>query len=152
AAAGVALAREAAALLERTLGPRHEATLAAKEQWAEHFLSASQGVSAPLRASYREDAAGLLQEVLQAAYQRGWPAPSARFLLAQAVQGTSTGAGQEARTDRLLQDALVEARRPLGADHATTRAIRAALMATHAARTTTAPPAIETPGTAARGP
>jgi len=131
-AQGIGYAREAATLLESTLGPRHEATLAAKETLAALLLASPTGaIPAP---PHIEDAIGLLQEVIQAAHQGRWPAPVARLALAQALrlrarpQERDTPS-DDASAERLLQDALVEARRHLGADHAITRQIRYSLMA-----------------------
>jgi len=127
----IGLAREATTLFENTLGPRHEATLAAKEVLAGELLTAS-----PPQV---DDAIGLLQEIVQTARQRHWPAPTARLALAQAlrlrahVKAHDMPADEET-AERLLQDALVEARRHLGADHFTTRQIRRALMKRPSAR------------------
>ena len=57
AAQRIVRAREATALFENTLGPRHEATLAAKEVLAGELLGSS-----PAQA---DEAIGLLQEVVQ---------------------------------------------------------------------------------------
>ena len=121
----VSRAREAATLFETTLGPRHEATLAAKEVLAGELLTASP--------PQIDDAIGLLQEVVQTAQQRQWPAPTARLALAQALRLRARAQADDMPADddaaeRLLQDALVEARRHLGADHTTTRQVRHALM------------------------
>ncbi|MFT3670434.1 MAG: serine/threonine-protein kinase [Pseudoxanthomonas sp.] len=131
-------AREATALFERTLGPRHEATLASKETLAELLLERS--TEATSRTSSVDEAIGLLQEVVQTARQRQWPAPSARLALAQGLRSRARPQKQDlpsdtAAAERLLQDALVEARRQLGPDHPTTRRIRRALM-DHATRST----------------
>ncbi|CAN4277573.1 serine/threonine protein kinase [Pseudoxanthomonas sp. LjRoot125] len=127
----IGLAREATTLFENTLGPRHEATLAAKEVLAGELLTAS-----PPQV---DDAIGLLQEIVQTARQRHWPAPTARLALAQALRLRAHVKAHDMPADdetaeRLLQDALVEARRHLGADHFTTRQIRRALMKRPSAR------------------
>lgn len=119
-------AREATTFFENTLGPRHEATLAAKEILADELLGAS-----PPQAG---EAIGLLQEVVQTAQQRRWPSPTARLALAEAIRLRARAPADNLPADdtaaeRLLQDALVEARRHLGADHPITRQIRHTLMA-----------------------
>jgi len=125
-------ARESVTLLESTLGPRHETTLAAKEWLATALLLAPTDTRPA--ASRADDAIGVLQEVVQTAQQRQWPAPTARLALAQALRLRAHAQkgdipSDNASAERVLQDALVEARRHLGPDHATTRQIRHALMA-----------------------
>lgn len=138
-------AREATALLERTLGPRHEATLASKETLADLLLERS--AEATSRTPSVDEAIGLLQEVVQTARQRQWPAPSARLALAQALRSRARPQKHDLPSDasaaeRLLQDALVEARRQLGPDHPITRRIRRALMD----HSTSTQPLASTPG------
>lgn len=130
---GLALAREATLLFEQTRGPRHPATLAAKEELALALMAVARVAPAKDASASLGEAAGLLQEVIHAATQRHWPSPTARYALAQALLQRATLAGPTALADRrqaegLLQDALVESSRHLGARHATTSAIREALV------------------------
>ncbi|WP_334179676.1 serine/threonine-protein kinase [Pseudoxanthomonas sp.] len=128
---GFELAQQSVQLLERALGPRHPATLSAKEAQARALMAlAATATDAWTR---RGEAASLLQEVIHANTQRHWPSPTARYWLAQALlerdtpaESSSPAARHQAET--LLQDALVEARRHLGARHATTAMIREALV------------------------
>ncbi|KRA54239.1 hypothetical protein ASD77_06365 [Pseudoxanthomonas sp. Root65] len=143
---GLALATQAVTLLERTLGPRHPATLGAKETRARALLALANTATADGARALREDAIGLLRESVHAARQRQWPAPSARFWLALALldRAGSVPATDRRQAETLLQDALVEARRQLGAEHATTVMIRDALIRHYQ------PPAM-TPATASPG-
>nr|WP_298132715.1 serine/threonine-protein kinase [uncultured Pseudoxanthomonas sp.] len=127
---GLALATQAVTLLEQTLGPRHPATLGAKETRARALLALADTATADGARALREEAIGLLRESVHAARQRQWPAPSARFWLAQALldRAGSVPAADRRQAETLLQDALVEARRQLGAGHATTVMIRDALI------------------------
>jgi hypothetical protein len=127
------LARRAAQLLETTLGPRHPTTLLAKEAQARALLAVAADAPASDREGLLTEAEGLLQEVIHANGQRHLPSPTARYWLAQALlhPGSSASVTERRRAEALLQDALVEARRHLGADHATTTMIRAALVRDH---------------------
>ncbi|KRA45022.1 serine/threonine-protein kinase [Pseudoxanthomonas sp. Root630] len=144
-ARSIELGREATALYEDTLGPRHEATLAAKEMLAGVMLASplTAGMDSTRASAQVDEAIGLLQEVVQTARQRHWPAPSARLALAQALRVRARAQAGDipsdaASAERLLQDALVEARRHLGPDHAITRQIRDSLMARPTANEATA--------------
>jgi len=132
-AEGVALAGRAVQLFEQTLGPRHPATLAAKEAQACMLIGrASEQPPRDAKASLAK-AIGALQEVVHATRQHQWPSPTAKHGLAQALilragLGTPTAAADRRRAETLLQDALVEANRHLGSRHATTMRIRDALV------------------------
>lgn len=127
---GLAWARQGVALLEQTLGPRHPATLAAKETQARALAVLAAAATTDQAEAWRNEAAGLLQESLHAARQRQWPAPTARYWLAYTLlqQAEPVPSDDRRRAEILLQDALVEARRQLGAGHATTVMIRDALI------------------------
>lgn len=130
AAHGLALARQAATLLEQTLGPRHPATLDAKETQARVMIAVAGDATTDETDALRNEAAGLLQECVHAARQRRWPAPTARYWLAHVMlhRPGQVSVPDRRQAEALLQDALVEARRHLGADHATTVMIRDALI------------------------
>lgn len=127
---GLSLARQAVILLEQTLGPRHPATLGAKETQARALIAVASTAASGEADALRDEAVGLLRESVHAARQRQWPAPSARFWLALALldRGGSVPSADRRQAETLLQDALVEARRQLGAEHATTVMIRDALI------------------------
>jgi hypothetical protein len=126
----LALSRQATQLLEATVGPRHPTTLLAKEEQARALMAVAAARPGPGARTPLREATGLLQEVVHASGQRRWPSPTARYWLAQALlQGAgSTSIAERRQAESLLQDALVEARRHLGADHATTAMIRDALV------------------------
>ncbi len=126
----LALARQAAQLLETTVGPRHPTTLNAKEAQARALIAVAAAAPALDQPALLREATGLLQEVVHANGLRHWPSPTARYWLAQALR-ESAGSDAPARrrqAETLLQDALVEARRHLGATHPTTTLIRDALV------------------------
>jgi len=127
---GLALARQAVTLLEQTLGPRHPATLDAKETQARMMIAVAGMATTDEAETLRDEATGLLQECVHVAHQRRWPAPTARYWLADVMvhRPGQIPAPDRRRAEALLQDALVEARRHLGADHATTVMIREALI------------------------
>ena len=127
---GLSLARQAVILLEQTLGPRHPATLGAKETQARALIAVASTAASGEADALRDEAVGLLRESVHAARQRQWPAPSARFWLALALldRAGSVPSADRRQAETLLQDALVEARRQLGAEHATTVMIRDALI------------------------
>jgi hypothetical protein len=127
------LSRQATQLLEATVGPRHPTTLMAKEEQARALMAVASATPGPGKRTQLREATGLLQEIVHASGQRRWPSPTARYWLAQALlQGAgsegSTSIEERRQAEALLQDALVEARRHLGADHATTAMIRNALV------------------------
>ena len=126
----LALARQAAQLLEATLGPRHPTTLNAKEAQARALIAVATTAPAPDQQALLREARGLLQEVVHANGQRHWPAPAAKYWLARALRQSAGSATvtERRQAETLLQDALVEARRHLGADHPTTTMIRDALV------------------------
>lgn len=132
-ARGLALAGQAVQLLEHTLGPRHPATLAAKEEQAGARVAfAAAQPASEARASLNQ-AISVLQEVVHATRQHQWPSPTAKYGLAQALirradLGTPGAAADRRQAETLLQDALVEATRHLGSRHATTARIREALV------------------------
>lgn len=135
-------ARQAVQLLEGTLGPRHPTTLAAKEEQAGLLLASLRLVAPADREGLRGEAIGLLQEVIHTTALRHWPSPTAKYALARALReraarGGTTSASDRQQAETLLQDALVEASRHLGARHATTSMIRDALVSGHAAVATT---------------
>ncbi len=126
--AGVPLAREAVAALERILGPLHEQTLEAKTDLADQLMAlAATRDSASARLLLRTEAIGLLHEAVHTAQRRHLPAPGRRLELAEALQ--ARGQPQDGvQAERLLQDALVEAHRYLGPRHPLTARIRARLV------------------------
>ena len=135
------------------MGPRHPTTLAAKEEQARLLLVFSRNAPAADGDALRGQAIGLLQEVIHANTLRRWPAPTAKYALAQALReravhgGGATSASDRQHAETLLQDALVEARRHLGARHATTAMIRDALMGEHASAVATTETETQTPPT-----
>lgn len=130
---GLERAQHAVQLLERVLGPRHPTTLAAKEEQALALVAVNQAVPRMAAEARWNEAVGLLQEVIHARAQRHWPSPTAKYWLAQALLQRTGAAGSSSADDlrqaeALLQDALVEASRHLGARHAVTSMIREALV------------------------
>lgn len=126
-------AGEAAQLLERSLGPRHPTTLAAKEEQAQALVQLASAQSGPPQEASLTHAISMLQEVVHATRQRQQPSPTAKYLLAQALLLRAANGTPDATTDRrraeaLLQDALVEASRQLGPRHAVTVRIRDTLV------------------------
>lgn len=143
---GLALIRQAVQLLERTLGPRHPTTLSAKEEQALALMAVARTAPNADAPPLLSEARGLLQEVIHAAGQRHWPAPIAKYELAQVLSQRARYAdpasGADTRqAETLLQDALVEANRHLGAQHAITRAIRDTLVHEHQPDATSPSPA-----------
>jgi hypothetical protein len=131
--AGLEPAQQAVQLLERTLGPRHPTTLAAKEEQARMLIGYASAAPGTDDGARLGEAIGLLQEVIHATALRHWPSPTAKYWLARALRERATRGGTTSVSDRqqaetLLQDALVEASRHLGARHATTTTIRDALV------------------------
>ena len=131
--AGLEPAQQAVQLLERTLGPRHPTTLAAKEEQARMLITYASGAPGTDDGTLLGEAVGLLQEVIHATALRHWPSPTAKYWLAQALRkratrGDATSVSDRQQAETLLQDALVEASRHLGARHATTTTIRDALV------------------------
>lgn len=129
----LALSEEAVQLLERSLGPRHPGTLAAKEEQADAVMRLASRQSGSTRDTSLARAVSLLQEVVHATRQQQRPSPTAKYLLAQSLLLRASGASPTAdadlrRAESLLQDALVESSRQLGPHHATTVQIRDALI------------------------
>ena len=134
--AGLEPAQQAVQLLERTLGPRHPTTLAAKEEQARMLIAYASAAPGADNGALLGEAIGLLQEVIHATALRQWPSPTAKYWLAQALRqratrGSPTTASDRQQAETLLQDSLVEASRHLGARHATTTMIRDALVRDH---------------------
>lgn len=132
-ASALALASQASQLLEQMLGPRHQATLAAKEEQGRALIAAAGRQSDADASASLAQAIGLLQEVVHATRQHHQPSPAAKFWLAQALiqrAGHSRPANLDDRqqAETLLQDALVEASRHLGTSHALTKHIRQSLV------------------------
>lgn len=128
--AGLSSAREAASLLETVLGPLHESCLQAKADLASQLLAKARNTPDTAAADLNE-AIGLLEEAVHTRQRRQLPMPEWKLALAQALmQRNATPRGDITdlkMAESMLQDALVEARRHLGAQHATTLAVRAAL-------------------------
>ena len=132
-ASALALAAQAAHLLEQMLGPRHQATLEAKEQQARALMAAASRQSGTNANASLTQAIGLLQEVVHATRQHRLPSPAAKHTLAQALlrragRGEPGDVTDRQRAETVLQDALVEASRHLGTDHAMTARIRESLV------------------------
>ncbi|MBD9438142.1 serine/threonine protein kinase [Pseudoxanthomonas sp. PXM03] len=129
----LALASQASQLLEQMLGPRHQATLAAKEEQGRALIAAAGRQSDADASASLAQAIGLLQEVVHATRQHHQPSPAAKYWLAQALiqrAGHSRPADLDDRqlAEILLQDALVESSRHLGTRHAMTTHIRQSLV------------------------
>jgi serine/threonine-protein kinase len=129
---GIPLAREAVALLERALGPLHDETLQAKQDLANQLLDALPLNQNPPAFAPLNEAIGLLSEGTQAAQQHKLPMPERKFALAHALilrnRTHAYGASDLSTAESLLQEALVESRRYLGAQHPTTLQVRNGLL------------------------
>ena len=129
---GVPQARDTIALLERALGPLHVQTLQAKEDLANQLLDALPAHQAPPASAPINEAIGLLEEGTRAAQQRKLPMPELKLALARALilrnRTHADGTSDLPAAESMLQEALVESRRYLGAQHPTTLRVRNALM------------------------